>query len=393
MDTSSRHNFVSLVGASTWTARFNEIRQRIGSGAQAGRLAAQRFAAECAIEKARRGQPLNPAESEFVSLATRIPALHDSFSAAGRNRLGEKMEAALTGEATIFPLLHLLHTAGLQQSRGFDVSFSGLAEATPFDLLISRDGAEAEIACDAISAEEGHAVQRGSWTRLIDRIDPDLQTWLAAHPGRYLLKMTLPKGLKGDDMELPALHQRIKAMLASTRRADYDEAAMLRLDPLLLAGAQANDGPRPAGVMARLRREFGPEAHLAMTEAGSSVFVMAARAGSENEVARTVRDRLAAIAPARLSGERPGIISLLIDDTDPLEWRILREQLMLEGETRQFLTFPEARHVIAVTCASRYEIANATPPLAAPGGDLRFRNPMHPAAKSPALAPAVLSTV
>jgi hypothetical protein len=29
----------------------------------------------------------------------------------------------------------------------------------------------------------------------------------------------------------------------------------------------------------------------------------------------------------------------------------------------------------------------------APDGDLRFRNPMHPAAKSLGLAPAVISTV
>jgi len=398
MDSTISRNFVSLVGQAAWTARFNEIRQRIGAGAETGRLTAQRYAAECAIEKARRGQKLSPAESAFVDLATRIPALHESLRGAGRDRLANRVGASMTGEATIFPLLHLLHTADLQQSRGFDVAFTGLNEATPYDLLISRDGAEAEIACDSISAEEGHAVHRGAWTRLIDRIDPDLQTWLAAHPGRYLLKMTLPNGLKGPgELELPALHQRIKAMLASSRRADYDEAAMLRLDPLLLAGAQANDRPAPgardAAVMSTLRREFGPEAHLAVTAAGASVFVMAARAGAENQVAVAVRRRLAAIAPARLSATKPGIISLLIDDTDPTEWQNLREQLMLEGETRHFLTFPEARHVVAVTCASRFELANANPPLAAPGGDLRFRNPMHPAAKSPALAPAVLSTV
>jgi len=387
-------DFVAFVGQSAWSERCNEIRRQIAVGAQAGRLAAQRYAAECAIEKARRGQKLSAPEAEFVNLATRIPALHESFSAAGRRRLNDRVGAALTADATVFPLLHLLHTANLQQSRGFDVAFTGLTEATPFDLTITRDGAAAEVACDTISAEEGHAVQRGTWTRLIDRIDPDLQTWLAAHPGRYLLKMTLPNGLKGPaDLELPALHQRIKDMLGSARRADYDEAAVLRLDPLLLAGAQANDGPASAGVMAKLRREFGPEAHLAMTAAGSSVFVMAARAGAENAVAVAVRRRLAAIAPSRLSGTKPGIISLLIDDTDPVEWRTLRDHLTLEGETRQFLTFPEARHVIAVTCASRFELANASPPLAAPGGDLRFRNPMHPDAKSLALAPAVLSTL
>jgi len=63
--------------------------------------------------------------------------------------------------------------------------------------------------------------------------------------------------------------------------------------------------------------------------------------------------------------------------------------LLLEAEVRKFHTFPEARPVIAVTCASRFELVNS----GAPEGDLRFRNPMHPAAKSLALGPAVLSTV
>jgi hypothetical protein len=164
---------------------------------------------------------------------------------------------------------------------------------------------------------------------------------------------------------------------------------MLRLDPLLLAGAQATDGPiAPSGILSKLRREFGPEAHFAVTEAGPSMFIMAARGGLENEVAGAVRRRMAAVAPARLSGDRPGILAMMIDDTDQLEWRILHEQLLLEGEARQFLTFPEAKSVIAVTCASRFELTRS----GVPEGDLRYRNPKHPSAKSLALAPAVLST-
>ena len=82
-------------------------------------------------------------------------------------------------------------------------------------------------------------MRRGAWFNLVDRVDPDLQTWLAAHPGRYILKLTLPNGLRDeDDPEggalLGILHDRIRAMLASQRRADYDEAAVLRLDPLML---------------------------------------------------------------------------------------------------------------------------------------------------------------
>jgi hypothetical protein len=384
MNSAPLRDLVSLLGKNGWTNRVEQLRLRLSAGAQSGKLAAQRFAAEAAIEKARRGLALTAPESALVELATRLPALYENLSPSGQTRLAESLDTALTGDATLTPLLHIMHTAGLQESRGFAVGFAGLELGTPYDLIIERDGTSAEIACETLSAEDGRSVHRAAWTQLIDRVDPDLQTWLAAHPGRYLLKMTLPKGLKAGTENLPELHERIKTMLAAARRADYDEAAILRLDPLLLAGAQAFD--QGGGMMAKLRREFGPEANFAVTETGTSLLVMAAR-GAQDEIPGAMRQRLSSIAPARLSGARPGILAMFIDDTDRTEWQDLRDQLRLEGEARQFLTFPEAKPVIAVTCASRFELVNAQ------GSELRFRNPMHPLAKSPALAPAVLSTL
>ncbi|MDE8342428.1 MAG: hypothetical protein POG24_01250 [Acidocella sp.] len=385
------NEFIALVGKSAWRERVQTIAERTNKPTRSSKLAATQFMAECAIEKARRGLPLSTGEASFVNLATRLPMLHETLSASGKTRLSETLEAAMLGDATVIPLLHLMHTAELQNARGFEVAFTGLNDATPFDLLITRDGVAAEVACEPISAEDGRAVHRGAWTALVDRVDPDLQTWLAAHPGRYLLKMTLPQGLKSapDAQDLPTLHARINNMLSTSLRSDYDEAAVLRLDPLLLAGAQAHDGRvHQAGMMAKLKREFGPEAYFSVTEANQSVFVMAARGSSENQIAGAVRQRMSAIAPARLTGERPGILAMMIDDTDQVEWKTLCDQLLLEGEARQFLTFQEARNVIAVTCASRFELAQ----IGASQGDLRFRNPMHPEAKSQALAPAVLST-
>jgi hypothetical protein len=255
----------------------------------------------------------------------------------------------------------------------------------------------AEIVCDVSSAEAGRDLHRRAWSQLMDRVDPDLQSWLAAHPGRYLLKMTLPQGLKGEqaaagDAPLADLHRRITRLLSEQKRADHDEAAILRLDPLMLAAAQAGDRPSTCGLMPRLRREFGPEAHLAVTAAGNAVFVMAARAGREDEVAGAVHRRMAEIAPARLSGSRPGILAMFIEDTDRLEWHLLRDQLRLEGEARQFMTRPEARAVVAVTCSSRLELLGPDEAEGAPPAELRFRNPGHPAARQAALAPAVLSS-
>jgi hypothetical protein len=334
----------------------------------------------------------NAAERRVLELARETVAAFASLAPAGRERLRAMLHACLSADGTLIPLFHLMRTAALQRARGFTVTFSALAEGAPFDLLLERDGAAAEVACDVVSAEDGRDLHRGAWVRLMDRIDPDLQIWLASHPGRYLLKVTLPRGLRGDGEHqdlLAALHQRIRGMLAAQRRADHDEAAVLRLDPLMLAGAQAGE----LGLLDSLRREFGHEAHLGVTASGGGVFVMAARSGRENEVAVAIRRRMAAVAPARLSGSRAGILAMFVEDTDRAEWRHLRERLELEGEARQFLTFPEARSVVAVTCTSRLELLGASAPDAVPEGELRFRNPAHPAAKAPGLAPAVLSSM
>jgi hypothetical protein len=247
----------------------------------------------------------------------------------------------------------------------------------------------AEVACETVSAEEGRPVHRGDWCALVDRVHPELQTWLAAHPGRYLLKMTLPEGLSGPD-KAAELQGRIMALLAEQKRQDSSADAVLKLDPLVLAGAQAGTAlPRS------LRAQFGPEAHLAVTgdPAGGSVFVMAARAGRENEVAGAVVARMRLAAESRLTGAHPGILAMFVDDLDRAEWRSLRETLELEGAARRFLTEPAARRVVAVACASRMEMFGMAPPDAAPEGELRFRNPGHPAGKAVALAPAVTSSV
>ncbi|MDR3538188.1 MAG: hypothetical protein P4L71_16965 [Acetobacteraceae bacterium] len=394
--------FVALAGVRAWRTRLAEIRDLAAAGPRAGQAIRERHAAELAIERLRSAgtRAPAPAERELADLAAQTVTLAGTLSAAGKQRLREVVRAGLAGEQTLIPLFHLLRTAALHRARGFTLRFAGLEDGAPFDLLLHGDHIEAEIACEVVSADQGRGVHRGAWYRLADRVDPDLQTWLGDHPGRYLLKMTLAQGLHGGLSDVPTdgdptgdslaeLHGRIRTLLASSTRQDHDEAMVLRLDPLLLTAAQAD----ALGLLTSLRQQFGPEAHLSVTTAGGGVFVMAARAGQENAIAVAFRKRMAAIAPTRLSGTRPGILAMFVEDTNRSEWRGLRERLELEGEARQFLTNPEARPVVAVTFASRLELFGLKGPDSAPDGELRFRNPGHPAARSPGLASAVLSSM
>ena len=387
--------FIALCGEGPWLSRVAELGLRMQPGSLSGRGAQQRHALELALSRLsdRRGlAKAGPTERRFCALAQDAVALAASLPPAGRARLQDRVQAGLTGPATLIPFFHLLRTAALLRERGFTVGFDGLAEEAPYDLLVERGGARAEVVCEHVSAEEGRPVHRGDWWALVDAINPELQTWLAAHPGRYLLKMTLPEGISGPD-QLAELQQRISAMLVAEKRQDSGAQAVLKLDPLVLAGAQAQDRAG-SGLPARLRAQFGPEAHLAVTtQPGSgSVFALAARAGRENEIAAAVCRRATRAAETRLSGRYPGILAIFLDDLDRLDWRALRgEQLELEGAVRRFLTTPPARQVVAVSCTSRFEMFGG--PDAAPEGELRFRNPSHAAAKHPGLAPAVLSSV
>jgi hypothetical protein len=393
IDVAALDAFVEGFGRDAWQNRVSALEIATAGGTRAGRAATQRHVIELTIEgwrKRGRNRAPSPAELRIAGLAADASRLFDALPGPGRTRLRAALRDAAEADNTLIPAFHLLRTAALHRARGYAVQFAGLEEEAPFDLLLERDKQEAEIVCDVVSAEDGRGVHRGAWSRLCDRIDPELQVWLASHPGRYLLKMTLPQGLKNlpEGDALGALHGRISTMLSTQRRADHDEAAVLRLDPLMLAAAQASE----LGLMPRLRSEFGPEAHLAVTTAERGLFVMAARASNENEVAIAVRRRMAAIAPARLTGTRPGILAMFVEDTDRTEWQLLRERMDLEGEARHFLTEPGAKSVVAISCASRVEMFGAPDPDSPTDGGLRFRNQAHPAAKVAALTAAISSS-
>ena len=398
LDPSSIERFVSLVGREAWQSRIDAIvaAQPVPGGtSHHGRDVLRRHAIEISIERGRR--PVSPsadirrtaADLRLRRLTVEAVALHARLPKPARRRFEARLADAMGEGQSLFPLFHLLRTASLHRSRGFDVDEAGLQDETPFDLLIERGGVAAEVACDVVSAESGRDVHRDAWFRLADMVGPDLQTWLAAHPGRYLLNMTLPNGLRverGGPCPVANLRGRIATFLADRRRQDQDDAVVMRLDNLVLANAR---GAGEQNIVSDMRGRFGPDAHLAVTVAGDAVFVMAAQASRANDVPGAVRRRLEALAPTRFTGTRPAILSVFVGETELGEWRRLHRDLSLEGEVRQFLATSAARHVAAVSCSSRHEMIDAEDDAA----EIRYRSPLRSTAKLEALAPSITSSI
>jgi hypothetical protein len=390
---------VLLIGEDIWTVRLAEIEARAALSNRCGGVIRQRHALELALDRMRGRVPAkiegappsggSVAEQRLQAIVAACVAISHRLSDAGLERLRARLTEALQGDGSLVGVFHLIRTASLHEARGFAVSFTGLEQGTAYDFVLSRDGAEAECVCVSVSAEAGRDLHRHAWAQFCDRIETQMKPWLASRPGRYLLKMTLTRGLPDNEAALlESLQSRVTAMLESGARLDQDADCVLRIEPLTFAGASLTE----EGLMPRLRREFGPEAHLSVSACADGVWAMAARAGRRNDVAAFLRRKLDDLPP-RVSGERPAILSLFLDDIDRAEWRGLRESLELEGAARHFMTCTEASVVVAVTCYSRMEMFGLAGPDAVEEGELRFRNPAHPAAKSAALAPAILSSL
>lgn len=132
--------FVAMVGAGAWTARLAEIGRLASAGPRTGAAVLQRHGLELAIERLRGPLTRPPAIAELhaAGLAMDAVALHRRLGAPGKHRLRETLAAAVSGDRTLVALFHLLWTAGLQRSRGFQVEFAGLQTGAPWDLVISR---------------------------------------------------------------------------------------------------------------------------------------------------------------------------------------------------------------------------------------------------------------
>ena len=192
--------FVALAGTRVWAARMAEI-----ASTRRVRTACRTVVAPASC--ARAGDRTVAGHADPAAVAGELHAAQLAGAGGGcchkseRARQGataRRCDVCSAGDCTLVPLFHLLRTAALQASRGFTVDVPRPRGGAPYDLLIARGGSEAEVACEVVSAEEGRLVGRQAWSQLADRVDADVRAWLADRPGRYLLKMSLPRGLQSE---------------------------------------------------------------------------------------------------------------------------------------------------------------------------------------------------
>jgi hypothetical protein len=219
---------VLFVGPDVWATRIADIVARSSASNRLGGVIRQAHALELALERWRSrgseagsGAVPSVAEQKLHEILVEVVSAIQRLSPAGAERLRERLREGLAGDRSLVESFHLFRTAALHQARGFSLSFTGLEQGTPYDFVLSRDGVEMECVCETISAEAGRDVHRRAWAQFCDRIEGQMKPWLGTRPGRYLLKMTLARGLRdGRPEQVEGLHARVLTMLeGGARRA------------------------------------------------------------------------------------------------------------------------------------------------------------------------------
>ncbi|HUN52405.1 MAG TPA: hypothetical protein VMU42_14875, partial [Candidatus Sulfotelmatobacter sp.] len=133
--------FIRLAGATAWARRIAEFGQIAAAGPHVRRAVVQRHSLELSLDRFARGATQRAptcAEQRVLDLAQETLAADAALAPPGRTRLRALLHECLTGKGSLVPLFHLMRTAALQRAHGFAVSFRGLAENAPFDLLLER---------------------------------------------------------------------------------------------------------------------------------------------------------------------------------------------------------------------------------------------------------------
>jgi len=121
-------------------------------------------------------------------LASEAARLYDRLSEPAMARLDACLASGLQGEGCLIALFHLLRTASLQRSRGFEVAFTGLEDGSPFDLLIASGGVEAEVACAKRTAVSGSMSRQSATAKPASKASPQPQVQRTATSKAGVLK-------------------------------------------------------------------------------------------------------------------------------------------------------------------------------------------------------------
>lgn len=291
------------------------------------------------------------------------------------------MRDGLQTDRGLQPLAFEMASAVDLSGRGFKLQFVDLESCERFDYLIRKDGVEAEFECKTVSYDLGRQVHRRVFERLGKQVfERGVSEFLTTSGPNIRIDLTLEARLPSGEKPLA----RVVDMVASALRGNAaTEPGLGR------ARASEWDIPgRPDDLrQSDLKGTFdrGDDDHTLIAIGPRRAFALVASSEKPARLLQGVFRELRRVAREQLSGTRPGVIAVQIEDIRESDWVQLSHGSAIEAMTAAYFVTGRREHIHSVLYSSEQLLHKAPGRAWLSGTRLVYRNPANAEAANPVL--------
>jgi len=253
----------------------------------------------------------------FVAMLGRV---FPGLSANAQNRLAGKIRGGLLDDVGLESTAFELHIGSHLLAMGFEIAWNDLEHGGGYDLLISKEGLEAEVECKSFSGDIGRQIHKRRLVQLGGLINEALAEAFQ-RIGSTSVEVRIPKRLNGN--EIPDIADRIRQAVREQVNIHGPSPCEINIRPLEIAGSPFDQDafpPKidPDAVQNFVQERFGfynPNVLVQMHRQRGVMLLMLRSQRADNVVGSIYRALKE--GATQFSGDRPAILCAHMLDVSP----------------------------------------------------------------------------
>lgn len=407
--------FVDITGRKPWQKRFDSFRQQIQRNPLIENHFLEKYPLELEMEAAwallESGGcfelPKSTAQAALYSFVAMTARVHQRLSQAGSHRLAGMIRSSLSEPCGFAPLQYEMTMAANLMHRGLDVEFYDIEHGGGPDFLAIRDGLEVEVELKTVSGDVGRKVHRPRLYQLAEHLYPAMNTALSRETDGHLVRVILPDRLDGSDAQMQDLRDQIAEVLMAHSSKPGIEPFEIDYMTFALEGGpfeRPSFGPwTGVGVREFVKELVGNDNEniLMVVSPGRTAVVVTVESRKNDSVMKSIQRTIKDAAKRQLTGTRPGVILVNLNDVtdgellelakadhsgDPTALQIATSQLLHRADWRHVhtLAYSVPGHVVQSSEPSSDSILLSS--VQQMGSTYVFKNPTHPLVRDPRMS-------
>ncbi len=206
--------FREITGWSPWQKRLEWVQDGVSATIAMPHFWRERFELELAFAtiykryKITRRHPrkkLTIEQQRVLSFVSTLVRCYEQLSQRGQKRLRGMILDSLKSDYGLAPLAYEMKIAAHLMTKHFDVKFHDLETGGGYDYLAVKDDTRIEIECKFVSGDIGRQIHLKRLHQFGEYITPKLHAHLSHVSGGFLIQLTIPGRLHGQESQHAAL--------------------------------------------------------------------------------------------------------------------------------------------------------------------------------------------